>query len=129
VGKKISHERLWESSWMIFIFFVVRIDMRNYWGIFHYLIEVEILSTMAGPLIGSVRSRVLLPVYELFEFVTFSSRGFATLLHRSRASPVWYSGAHSRARLGQLMPRALLPCIRYGKSPICPCCNHRPVKT
>jgi hypothetical protein len=31
-GGKIFHERLWESPWIIFIFifFVVRIDMRNY---------------------------------------------------------------------------------------------------
>lgn len=61
---------------------------------------------------------------ELFEFVTFSSRGFATLLLCSCASPFWYSGAHSHARLGQLMPHALLPSIRHGKSQFCPCCNH-----
>jgi hypothetical protein len=60
---------------------------------------------------------------ELFEIVTFSSCGFATLLLRSCASPFWYSGAHSRAILEQLMPRALLPSIRYGKSQFCPCCN------
>lgn len=41
---------------------------------------------------------------ELFEFVTFSSRGFATLLLRSYVSSFWYSGTHSCARLGQLMP-------------------------
>jgi hypothetical protein len=48
---------------------------------------------------------------ELFEIVTISSRGFATLLLHSRASPFWYSGAHSRARLGQLFPRALLTSV------------------
>jgi hypothetical protein len=48
---------------------------------------------------------------ELFAIVTISSRGFATLLLRSRASPFWYSGAHSRTRLGQLFPRALLTSV------------------
>jgi hypothetical protein len=47
-------------------------------------------------------------IMELFETVTISSRGFATLLLRSRASPFWYSGAHSHATLGQLFSRALL---------------------
>jgi hypothetical protein len=35
---------------------------------------------------------------ELFEIVIISSRGFATLLLRSRASLVWYSRAHILAR-------------------------------
>jgi hypothetical protein len=48
---------------------------------------------------------------ELFEFITFSSCGFATLLLRSCVSPFWYSGDHSRARLGQLMSRALLTSV------------------
>ena len=38
------------------------------------------------------------PQKELFEIVIISSRGFATLLLRSRASPVWYSRAHIVAR-------------------------------
>jgi hypothetical protein len=39
------------------------------------------------------------------------ARGFATLLLHSRVSLFWYSGAHSRARLGQLIPRALLTSV------------------
>jgi hypothetical protein len=50
-------------------------------------------------------------ILELFEIVTISSRGFATLLLRSRESPFWYSGAHRRARLGQLLPRTLLTSV------------------
>jgi hypothetical protein len=45
---------------------------------------------------------------ELFEIVIISSRGFAPLVLRSRASPVWYYGAHSLASLGHLIPRPLL---------------------
>jgi hypothetical protein len=74
-----------------------------------------------APTIRRVRK---VEVTELFEIVTFSSRGFATLLLRSCASPFWYSGAHSRAILGQLMPGDLLPSIRYGKSQFYPCFNH-----
>jgi hypothetical protein len=57
---------------------------------------------------------------ELFEFVTLSSRGFATILFRSCASPIWYYAAHISAILGLLFFRALLPSISYGKSQVCP---------
>jgi hypothetical protein len=44
---------------------------------------------------------------ELFEFVTFSSRGFTTLLLHSRASLVWYYGGNTDAILVLLMSRPL----------------------
>jgi hypothetical protein len=47
------------------------------------------------------------PIVELFEFVTISSRGFATLSLRSRASLVWYYGGNTHASLVLLMSRAL----------------------
>jgi hypothetical protein len=61
---------------------------------------------------------------ELFEFVTISSRGFATILLRSCASPIWYYAAHICAILGLLFFRTLLPSMNCGKSQVCPCCNH-----
>jgi hypothetical protein len=56
-------------------------------------------------------SSILHVAWELFEFVTLSSRGFATILLRSCASPIWYYAAHIRAILGLLFSPALLPCV------------------
>jgi hypothetical protein len=47
----------------------------------------------------------------LFEFITFSSRGFTSLLLRSCTSSVWYYGVQSHARLGQLISRAPLTSV------------------
>jgi hypothetical protein len=48
------------------------------------------------------------PTTELFEFVTFSSRGFTALLLCSRASPVWYYGGNTRAQFGTVnLPASL----------------------
>jgi hypothetical protein len=69
-------------------------------------------------------SSLVCPLMELFEFVTISSRGFATILLRSCASPIWYYAAHICAILGLLFFRTLLPSMNCGKSQVCPCCNH-----
>jgi hypothetical protein len=63
---------------------------------------------------------------ELFEFVTISSRGFATILLRSCASPIWYYAAHIYAILGLLFSRALLPSMNCGKSQVYPCYSPSP---
>jgi hypothetical protein len=69
------------------------------------------MGMQVGPSAGSSLSYLAASTRELFEIVIISSRDFAALLLRSWTSPFWYSGAHSRAILGQLMPRALLTSV------------------
>lgn len=61
-------------------------------------------SWMAG---GREQSKRKTTGEELFDFLTFSLRGFASLLLRNYVSLVWYYGAHSHARLRPLIYRPL----------------------